>query len=174
MGCGPSKETAKKKNNITEIKCSTCLVFGMPECGQSIFVKTMERYFGNLGNFDQTFSFVIVPPQRDRRAEWINQYSQPRVIVSFFFADISSQTAILLSIKTLNWLTLQLVDQNPPFVVGYSKNQKDDGTFTFLKSNLSSIYESSKFLETDQDNIQRFIDYINKCHDSYNKTHTEK
>ena len=174
MGCGPSKETTKKKNNITEIKCSTCLVFGMPECGQSNFVKTMEKHFGNIGYFDQTFSFVIVPPQRDKRVEWVDQYSQPRVIASFFFADISSQAEALLSIKTLNWLTSQLVEQEPPFIVGYIKSQKDESNFAFLKRSLSLKYESSTFLEKDEANIQKFIDYINKCLENYNKMNNDK
>lgn len=167
MGCSGSKEDTQSQNRATimDTAKSTCLIFGMPDSGQTIFIKSIEKCFYSVGGFNQTpFIFHAVDTSRASRDKWIQEYTnKPRVIASFFFMDISSPGAVLLSIKTLNWMRSMMVDITPPHVVAYVKNPKDMINFTTLKDYLAPGVEASTFNDTSPSDIQRYVEYVTGC-----------
>lgn len=167
MGCNGSKSQVvnQDKARIGDTTKSTCLIFGMPDSGQTIFIKSIEKCFYSVGGFNQTpFSFIPVPTSREKRKGWIDEYTNhPRVIASFFFVDISSPASVLLSVKTLNWMRSQMVDLTPPHVVAYVKNPKDMINFTTLKEYLAPGVEASTFNDTNSTDIQKYVEYVTGC-----------
>ena len=165
MGCGSSKETVKPREKFGETEKQTLLVFGMPDSGQNVFIKMIEKCFVNTGTFNQNqFVFYAVPTDRSDRENWVKEFTeQPNVIGSFFFVDVSSTASILLSVKTLNWMISQMGDQDLPHVVGLVKNPKESTNFTQLKEYLPPEIESSTFNDNNAQDIQKYVEYVNNC-----------
>lgn len=166
MGCGASRTDVNKRKTrqpLGEQNKSTILVFGMPDSGQTVFVKSIEKCFYSVGGFNQNpFSFVAVPSDRESRRTWASEYeNQPRVVASFFFVDVSSPASVLLSVKVVNWLRSQLRQEDPqPHVVACVKNPKEMTNFTQLKENLAPGIEVATFNDQTQSDIQRYVEYI--------------
>ncbi|OHS95274.1 hypothetical protein TRFO_02282 [Tritrichomonas foetus] len=166
MGCGHSKDVVRPKEKFGETEKQTVLIFGMPDSGQSVFIKMIEKCFVNAGGFNQNpFVFTAVSTDREDRKNWINEYTtQPNVIASFFFVDISTPAAVLLSVKTLNWMCSQMAEgQDPPHVVGLVRNPKESNNFTQLKDYLAHGVEANTFNDNNQADIQKYVEYINAC-----------
>lgn len=168
MGCGASGTTTRPKGRARDAqqdqnKCSI-LVFGMPDSGQAVFLKAMEKCFHAVGAFGQNpYVFVSVPSDRASRPNWPKEYERDqKVICAFFFADISSEAGILLSVKVANWLRAQVAQNYPePRIVAYVKNPREIANFQFLKENMSPSVEPTKFNDEPAD-IQSFAEYIQK------------
>ncbi|OHT11632.1 hypothetical protein TRFO_03826 [Tritrichomonas foetus] len=167
MGCGPSKVDTKLqvRQKNTESTKSTCLVFGMPDCGQDVFISSIEKCFHSVGgSYQSPFLFAQIPSEREARPSWIDEYSKhQRVIASFFFVDISSPAMVLLSVKVINWMRSQLVDQSPPNIVGYVRNQKETNNFTLLKEYLPPNIEASTFNDAVASDIPKYVEFITSC-----------
>lgn len=166
MGCGHSKnEAPKTREKFGESEKLTFLVFGMPDSGQTPFIKTMEKSFSNTGGFNQnSVNFIAVSTDRSDRKNWVDEYTnQTNVIGSFFFVDVSSPSSALLSVKTLNWMMSQIDDKEPPLVVGYVKTQNHSINFKTLTDYLPPELQTDQFIETNQQDVQRLIDYVAKC-----------
>lgn len=162
MGCGGSsaKEDKRPKDHIDSNK-STILVFGMPDSGQSSFIKALEKCFGNVGGFNQNpYAFFEADTNRDSRNTWIEEYTnQPQVICAFFFVDVSSSASVLLSAKAYNWMKSQLGDQAPPILVANVKNQLEKTNFPLIAENLPDV-EVYEFVDTNTQQIQKMLEII--------------
>ena len=166
MGCGGSRTDVTKRKTrqpLNEQSKSSILVFGMPDSGQTVFIKSIEKCFYSVGGFNQNpFAFVAVPSDRESRRTWLAEYEkQPRVVASFFFVDVSSPASVLLSVKTANWLRSQLgKDDAQPHLIACVKNPKEMTNFTSLKEMLAPGVEVATFNDQTQSDIQRYVEYI--------------
>lgn len=170
MGCGASGTTTRPKGRARDAQQdqnkATILVFGMPDSGQAVFLKAMEKVFHSVGTFNQNpFVFVAIPTDRASRPNWPKEFERDqKVVCAYFFANITSEPDILLSIKVGNWLRAQVGETYPePKFVAYVKSAKDIAHFQILKENLSPSVEPLKFNEEPAD-IQSFAEAIQKAH----------
>ena len=166
MGSLCSKTVVTKpREKFGEAEKKTCLVFGMPDSGQTAFIKSVEKSFSSTSGFNQTnVAFLAVSTDRVERVNWVSQYtSNPNCIASFFFVDVTSPSSALLSLKTLNWMISQMGDIEKPLVVGYVKTQNHSINFKTLKDYLDPEMATDQFHETNQADVARFIEYISKC-----------
>ena len=165
MGCGASKIDTKlpapEKKSSSSSK-ATCLIFGMPDSGQEAFVSAMKDCFQKIGgHLENLFFFIVVPSERSYRPNWAKEYSNhTKVVASFFFADLTSNASILLSIKSYNWLRSQLVDRTPPNIVGHVKTEKETSNFMTMKEKLPPGVEASTFDENNQSDVQKYLEFI--------------
>ncbi|KAK8893272.1 hypothetical protein M9Y10_021689 [Tritrichomonas musculus] len=166
MGCGTSKvdTTLKEKAPTIQMAKSMCLIFGMPDAGQTNFVKSIQGCFSDIGMKEGPFVFYLAPTEREYRTSWIEEYDKhERVIASFFFVDVSSVSGVLFSVKTFNWMRSQLIDQPPPHIVGLVRDQNELNNFSLLKEKLSPGIGVSTFNDLNPSDIQKYIEYITGC-----------
>ena len=164
MGCGSSSDhvnTYVTQAPIQPVK-STCLIFGMPDSGQDLFVNSIENCFASIsGGREVPFEFVVVGSDRNERSEWLNEFSKhKRVIISFFFLDISSRANVLNSVRTLNWLRCQIDSQHALFPVAYVKTDEDIQNFQQLKEILGESVEVSTFNDENPSDSRIYSEHI--------------
>ena len=167
MGCGTSvapPQSQPAKYVLTEMK-STCLVFGMPDSGQDIFIKSITNCFTGLGGPNRIpFSFIQVPSNREDRLNWVSQFqNHPRVIMSFFFVNVKSESQMLVSLKTLNWFRSQIQDIASIYPVAYAKTASEIAIFMKLKELLGNSIEISTFNEENPSDIRIYAEHITSC-----------
>ena len=164
MGCGSSSDHVNTYITQTPVQTikSTCLIFGMPDCGQDLFVNSIENCFNSIsGGREIPFEFVVVGSDRSDRLEWLNEFSRhKRVIISFFFLDISSRANILNSVRTLNWLRCQIANQHSLFPVAYVKTDEDIQNFQQLKDILGEGVEVSTFNDENPSDSRIYSEHI--------------
>ena len=164
MGCSTSSPQINQYNAQlpTQTIKSTCLVFGMPDSGQEQFVSSIENCFSSIsGKHELPFECVIASTDRSDRASWIDEFSNhKRVIVSFFFVNISSKSNVLCSIRTLNWLRCQLTDKNTLFPVALVKTDEDLQNFQYLKDVLGEGVDVSTFNDENQSDSRIYAEHI--------------
>lgn len=167
MGCGGTRvdTTLLPKETKTDTSKSKCLIFGMPNSGQDAFIKSIESCFSNVGNqIESPFIFIEIETDRESRTGWVEQFSlHSHVIASFFFANVKTTSGVLMSVKTINWFRSQLLDQNPPQVVGYVQSPNELNNFSLLKEKLSPGIEASTFNNENASDIQKYIEFISSC-----------
>jgi hypothetical protein len=136
-----------------------CLIFGMPDSGQSTFAKTMERSFTQ-----SPYQFVPVSSSRDSRSSWLLEYeNRPKVVCSFFFPDLTSASSVLFSVRTLNWMKSQLGKTQPPRIIGFIKNAKDVTNFELLKTYLEPDVDAITYSDGNQADVQKCVEYVQRC-----------
>jgi len=167
MGCGGSSGGGggrPQKAAAAEAPKDACLIFGMPDSGQTVFQKAMERSFHQDSFSQSPYQFVPISTSRESRTSWLLEYqNRPKVVCSFFFPDLSSASSVLFSIRTLNWMKSQLGKTTPPRIVGFIKNAKDVTNFELLKSYLEPGIEATTFSDGNQTDIQKYVEVIQKC-----------
>ena len=169
MGCTSSaavKTVKKNRDTSNDQNKSTILVFGMPDSGADVFVKTLEKCFHSVGGFNQPpFVFKAVATQRYARSDWPKEYEQSgRVVAAFFFADVSSEWQAIFSAKVYNWLRSQLTEeQAEPRIVACAKNAIELANFQFLKETLPPGSDPATFNEQQPGEIQKYVEYISGC-----------
>ena len=169
MGCTSSSAvtTAKKNREIAnDQNKSTILIFSMPDSGADVFVKTLEKCFQSVGAFNQPpFVFKTVPNARSSRGEWLKEYDESsRVVAAFFFADVSSESSVLLSAKVYNWMRSQLDEnQAEPRLVACAKTPKELANFQFLKDTLPPGCDPATFNDQQPGEVQKYAEYIAGC-----------
>ena len=172
MGCFGSKEDTSKpsRNKVSTSVNLNILVFGMPDSGQNSFITQMRRIYSQVGNFSPVnYYFNPIDTSREKRGDWIKEYSaKENVIMSFFFADLSTNGSVLLSIKTYNWLRSQIDEQIPLKIVVLVKNPKDMNSFSFLQENMGPGIEALTFSDSQQSDLQKFSDIISAGAQSLN------
>jgi hypothetical protein len=137
----------------------------MPDSGQTVFVKALEKHFQNADTFNQSpYAFVTVPSTREDRASWMLEFeNRPKVLCSFFMPDISSPASLMLSVKTLNWMKSQMGNYGQPHVVAIIKNAKEQGNFATFQQLLDSSSEIGTFRDGNQPDIQKYAEIVAKC-----------
>ena len=164
MGCGASNDRNPLYVTQTPVQTikSTCLIFGMPDCGQESFVSSIANCFNSIsGGREIPFECVIVDSDRSQRANWINEFSNhKRVIISFFFVDVTSKANVLSSVRTLNWLRCQIPSQNALFPVAYVKTDEDIQNFQYLKEVLGDSIEVSTFNDENPSDSRIYSEHI--------------
>jgi hypothetical protein len=167
MGCGSTSAAAGKTANAPqkEVPKPACLVFGMPDSGQTVFIKALEKSFQTGDGFKQPpLQFVTVATGRQNRSGWLLEYqSRPVIICAFFFPDLSSGSSVLFSIRTFNWMKSQLADLKMPHVVGWIKTAADLTNFEQFKAHLEPGNEASTFTEGNQNDIQKYVAIVQKA-----------
>jgi hypothetical protein len=167
MGCGGSNVAGAKTASTAqkEVPKPACLVFGMPDSGQSVFVKALEKSLHSPDSFKQPpFQFIPVATGRQSRSGWLLEFqSRPVILCSFFFPDLTSGSSVLFSIRTFNWMKSQLGDLKPPHVVGYIKTATDLTNFEQFKSHLEPGNEASTFTEGNQNDVQKYAAIVQKA-----------
>jgi hypothetical protein len=166
MGCGGSSASSTKpqKNAQAETPKDACLIFGMPDSGQSAFAKSMERSFHTDSFTQSPYQFVPISSSRESRSSWLLEYeNRPKVVCSFFFPDLTSASSVLFSVRTLNWMKSQLGKTPPPRVIGFIKNAKDVTNFELLKSYLEPDSDTMTYSDGNQADIQKCVEYVQRC-----------
>lgn len=164
MGCGSSSDiinTSLPMSMVRSIK-STCLVFGMPDSGQETFVTAIEKCFASISAMKELpFEFYVASTDRLDRVTWIDEYQKhSRIIISFFFADISSKASILASVRTLNWLRCEIPPKTNLFAIVLINNDKDIEAVNYLKSLLGDSIEFSTFNEDNPNDVRIYVEHI--------------
>jgi hypothetical protein len=138
MGCGPSvdkKSNKKKKNDrlSTQLKY-TCLIFGMPDCDQSQAQDLLSKTFMSSAFSQLSYSFVSKGTSRSDRIQWPAAYKEyEKILLTFFFADVSTPGSVLLSIKCLNWFRSQINGNSEPIVVVRARTQREQPNIQTLQ-----------------------------------------
>jgi uncharacterized protein (DUF2126 family) len=137
----------------------------MPDSGQPVFVKALDKHFQQADAFNQSpYTFVPVPSARDSRSGWIQEFqNRPKVLCAFFLPDISSPASLILSVKTLNWMKSQLSEGAAPHVVAIVKNAKEQGNLATFQQLLDSSVEVGTFRDGNPADLQKYVDIVANC-----------
>jgi len=167
MGCNTSTSSSiptEIRRPIIEKK-STCLVYAMPDSGQKKFILSINKCFEVLsGKNHIPFEFAEVSTNREDRWMWIDEINNhKKVIMAFFFVNITSESQILVSVKTLNWLKAQIDGKIPLYPVAYYRNQEELANFTKMKDLLGQNAEISTFSDENPSDIRVYSEHITSC-----------
>ena len=168
MGCGlsgpdPSKKKKKNDKLNTQLKVAT-LIFGMPDSGQNQAADILKKTFINNAFSQIQYVFNVEPTSREARLSWPQEYkSYENVLLSLFFADCSTPGSVLLSLKTLNWLTSQIDDSKKPVLVAKPRNQKEMTNVQTLKEQMPNNLSLLIIKDNSQQELQKLVDTITQA-----------
>lgn len=175
MGCGNSNpidtSIPPRVDYSNHVFRSTCLIFGLLDGGQEIFIKALQNAFQRIGTNQAPYDLIEINPSRSARTTWLDEFSNyPSVVASFFFADIETEARTFLSLKTYNWFRAQCVDNSPPQLVARVTTPEEMEHFTILKSHLAPGVDIYTFNENLSSDISKYVEYITSC--TAKKTHS--
>lgn len=168
MGCGPSvdKKTNKKKKNerlSTQLKY-TCLIFGMPDCDENQAQELLSKTFMSTAFSQLTYSFVAKGTSRADRVQWPAAYKEyEKILLTFFFADVSTPGSVLLSLKCLNWFTSQIDNTIKPVVIARARTQKEQPNIQALQENFPEGLELIVLNGNNAQEMQKIVQRVNQA-----------
>ena len=168
MGCGISvdKKAAKKKKNdrlSSQLKY-TCFIFGMPDRDENQTQELLSKTFMTTAFSQMSYSFVAQGTSRFDRKNWASVYTEDiKVLISFFFVDLSTPGSTLLSIQVLNWFLSQIPDKEKPVVIAKLKSQKEQPNLQTLQEKLTDGLEILVLNSGNQQEMQKIVQRVQQA-----------
>ena len=138
------------------------LIFGMPDSGQQQAADLLKKTFVNNAFSQIQYIFNVVPSSRAERLSWPQEYKNyENVLLVLFYVDCSTPGSVLLSLKSVNWLTSQIEDGKKPIVIAKPRNQKESSNLQTLQDQLPNNLTLLIIKDNTQQEQQKLLDLVN-------------